>query len=301
MTEVERIIDERILPADFLKEEIRSDFLVDTHRKKIWAIVLDLLIKFDAVCRKHNLKYFLIGGSLLGVIRHQGFIPWDDDIDVGMLREDYERFSAIVEKEFNQPYFWQTPETDQEYLFSFNKLRNSNTTAISKPFRYAEFNQGIFLDVFPFDNGVFEGAEERHNKINLLNLENSAHMRRSNPNPTEADLRRLNQFPYRNPKIVMDEINRIATQFNNHETSHIQLAVCTIYAYHRLIYQKDLFDQIEFKNFEGVLEVPVIGGYDEFLRTTYGNYHDLPPVEERGKWHDSTSFDADLPYWRFQY
>lgn len=101
MTEVERIVREGIIPREFLEPEIRNDFLVGVDRKKLWAISLDLLIKFDEVCRKQNLQYYMIGGSLLGIIRHQGFIPWDDDIDVCMLREDYARFTEIQKSNLN--------------------------------------------------------------------------------------------------------------------------------------------------------------------------------------------------------
>lgn len=86
MTECERIIKEGILPESFFEPETICDFYVDETRKKIWAVLLDLLIKFDKVCKKHGLKYYLAYGSLIGAVRHQGFIPWDDDIDICMNR-----------------------------------------------------------------------------------------------------------------------------------------------------------------------------------------------------------------------
>ena len=96
MTEAERIMQKGFLRKDFLKEEVICDFLVDEKRKKIWAIELDLLREFDRVCKKYNLKYYMWFGSLIGAIRHHGFIPWDDDLDVAMLREDYERFMEVA-------------------------------------------------------------------------------------------------------------------------------------------------------------------------------------------------------------
>ena len=94
----------RIVRRSFFDEEIRCDFLVTKERKKIWAIGLDLLLEFDRVCKKYNLSYFLIHGSLLGAIRHNGFIPWDDDIDVAMLRSDYNNLMNIAAKEFSNQY-----------------------------------------------------------------------------------------------------------------------------------------------------------------------------------------------------
>ena len=84
MTECERLKKQGKFPVDFFLEEIRDDFFVDENRKKIWAICLDMLMQLDNVCTKHNLRYFLSYGSLLGAIRHNGFIPWDDDLDVVM-------------------------------------------------------------------------------------------------------------------------------------------------------------------------------------------------------------------------
>ena len=79
-----------ILGEDFFKEEVRCNYLVSTQIKRIWAVLLDMYLAFSEACEKYGLKYFLIGGSLLGAIRHDGFIPCDDDLDVGMMREDYE-------------------------------------------------------------------------------------------------------------------------------------------------------------------------------------------------------------------
>lgn len=198
MTEIERIMNKEILPKDFLKEETRCEFFVDEKRKKLWTIGLDLLIEFDRVCKKHGLKYFLIGGSLLGAIRHNGFIPWDDDIDVGMLRCDYEKFLTLA-YEFENPYFLQTPYTDEGYYFSFAKLRNSNTAAISNAFRYENFNQGVFLDIFPLDNCKLEDALSRYNKINELIMDNSTYMRKSLKNPTPEEQKRIDSHSGRNP------------------------------------------------------------------------------------------------------
>lgn len=120
MTECERIIQQGVLPKSFFDEEQICDFFVDKKRKKIWAIELDLLIQFDKICKKHGLIYFLIGGTLLGAVRHHGFIPWDDDLDVAMPRKDYDLLMQLKD-EFSEPYFLQTPYTDEGYYYSYNK------------------------------------------------------------------------------------------------------------------------------------------------------------------------------------
>ena len=164
MTECERIIKEGILPDSFFEEETICDFLVTRERKKIWAISIDMLRVFDSVCRKHYLHYSLAFGSLLGAVRHNGFIPWDDDIDVVMPRGDYEKLK-IFRSDFINPYFLQFPGDNFGYFVSFAKLRNSNTSSISFPFRYEDFNQGIFMDIFPMDNYSASNLESNVNRI----------------------------------------------------------------------------------------------------------------------------------------
>ena len=89
MSEINRILSKGIFKESFLAPEIICDFYVDENRKKLWLVSLDLLSELDRVCRKYELRYFLFFGSLLGAIRHKGFIPWDDDIDIAMPRNDF--------------------------------------------------------------------------------------------------------------------------------------------------------------------------------------------------------------------
>ncbi len=142
------------LPKGFLEEEERDGFLVTRKRKEIWAVEMDMLIKFISVCKKYNLRYFADSGTLLGAVRHKGFIPWDDDIDIAMLRKDYDIFCEIAKNEFEYPYFFQIEETDPGSARKHVQIRNSMTTAIimdELKYKY-KFNQGIFIDVFPLDN-----------------------------------------------------------------------------------------------------------------------------------------------------
>lgn len=139
------------VPDSFLKEETRNGYYVSADTKKVWAVELDLLCELDRVCQKHGLKYYVDSGTLLGAIRHKGFIPWDDDIDVVMLREDYDRFISLAD-EFQDPYFLQTAYTDEGYIRGHAQIRNSSTTGmLRKEALSVPYNQGIFLDVFPVD------------------------------------------------------------------------------------------------------------------------------------------------------
>lgn len=297
MTEVERIIQKGVIPEDFLKEEVRNDFLVTTERKKIWIVLLDLMLEFDAVCKKHGLTYFLEAGSLLGAIRHKGFIPWDDDIDVLMPRNDYLRF-VEMSQEFKSPYFLQTPYTDSGYFYSFVKLRNSNTTAVTKMFAYQNYNHGMWLSVFPIDNWSVEGGEERYEKIKKLNMENSTYMRISNPHLSEKDMVRVRNYSGRDPYDTIRELDRIAQECSDYHTEFVTVGSTAVIGYSRkLWYAEDFSLAIEWP-FEFFL-FPVPVGYDRFLKVMYGDYMELPPIEQRGLHHEGTIFNADIPYKEF--
>ena len=88
------------------RDEMRSGFLVTSHRKKLWNVQIGIVNEFARICKKHNLRWFAHGGTLLGSVRHKGFVPWDDDMDVALFRPDYEKFRQIVVDEIRAPYFF---------------------------------------------------------------------------------------------------------------------------------------------------------------------------------------------------
>ncbi len=294
MTECERIIKEGILPKSFFEPETICDFYVDEKRKKIWAILIDLLAKFDSVCRKHGLRYWVSCGGLLGIVRHNGFIPWDDDLDVSMLREDYEKLIRLGH-EFENPYFLQIPCQDDGYFYSFAKLRNSNTTAFSKVFRYQNYNMGCMLDIFPMDNCDVNDAEKNYCRIKELALANSLNMRRSNPYLGPEDLKRIAETPWVDPILVFKELDSIAQSHSKEETEFTTLAVSTIFHWRKNLIPKRIFDELKEVDFYGV-KTFIPSNYDYVLSTNYGKYMEFPPLESRGLWHDGAYFDPDIPY-----
>ena len=293
MTEIERILEKGVIKEEFLREEVRNDFLVTTDRKKIWTVILDLILEFDRVCRKHDIKYYLDGGSLLGAIRHNGFIPWDDDIDVTMPREDYERFIKLNE-EFKHPYFMQTPYTDPEYYYSFAKIRNSNTTALNQMFGYQGFNHGIWISIFPLDKFPIEKGEELYLRIRQLTYENSTYMRMKNPHLSEKDQLRVQNYSGRNPMETFEEIQKIASQYKDMDAEYWGTIILTIVKYSRKTLLFKSYEKTEYHVFENIM-LPIPSGFDNVLKTEYGNYIELPPVKDR-EGHDTTIFDADRPY-----
>lgn len=158
------------LPEGFLDEEKRDGCVVTSELKALWAVELDLLAELDRVCKKHHLRYFANGGTLLGAARHGGFIPWDDDLDVNMPRPDYDKLCEVASAEFDHPYFFQTPYTDPGTVRGHAQLRNSCTIAVPSDDLVdgqirTDHNQGIFLDIFPLDRLPDTGKEMFLQKI----------------------------------------------------------------------------------------------------------------------------------------
>ena len=120
--------------------------------RKMQLIELEMLVEFDRVCRNNNIDYVLFGGSLLGAVRHKGYIPWDDDADIGMLREDYEKFKKHMNEMNPKVCYFQDHETDSEYRWGYGKLRRTGTKYVRVGQEHLKCKTGIFVDIFPMDD-----------------------------------------------------------------------------------------------------------------------------------------------------
>lgn len=121
--------------------------------RKLQMIELEMLLEVDRICRKHQIRYFLAAGSLLGAVRHKGFIPWDDDADIYMMRKEYERFLDICRTELNtEKFFMQTYETDPEYRWFYGKLRRKGTEYLRAGQEAIRCMSGVSIDIFVMDN-----------------------------------------------------------------------------------------------------------------------------------------------------
>lgn len=130
----------------------KSKELSPEQFRRMQLTELDMLVEFDRVCRKNDIKYVLFGGSLLGAVRHQGYIPWDDDADIGMLREDYDRFKAHLNELNPSICYFQDHDTDPEYRWGYGKLRRTGTKYIRVGQEHLKCKTGIYVDVFPLDD-----------------------------------------------------------------------------------------------------------------------------------------------------
>ena len=296
MTECERLVSEGIIPASFLKEEVRDEYLVSKEIKKVWAIELDLFQTLYGVCQRHGIKLFGGFGTLLGAIRHRGFIPWDDDLDVWMLREDYNKFLSIASYEFDDPYFLQTTENDKDYFNPFARLRNSRTTGILVS-KNNKCNNGIYLDIIPLDNinSNYYIQKIKNLWIYSLNVIANAYVYNVNPSICTRLAHYILHLPFvpYNPLKVYRCINKLAER-KNKEKSEIGVVVYWPYSFDRNHFFSKEFDETVMMPFENI-QMPVPKGYANILTILYGDYMKFPPIENRGIWHHFV-FEPDVPY-----
>lgn len=275
------------IPHSFLKGRVICGEEINTQKANIWAIELDMLNEFACFCEKHNIKWFCDGGTLLGAIRHKGFIPWDDDIDVMMLREDYDKFISLSKDYFKPPYFLQTDWTDETY-YCHGKLRRSDTTAILEKDLDVkfQFNQGVFIDIFPFDKVPMDENERKCFCARLLLLKNEVLIARLRWWLYERD----NIALYNHLKDLRSEYDWLRRMYNN--TDSINIANLSIPEHGMIDKTLNDFKETEMVDFE-FLKVPVPKNYDRILINQYGNYMDFI---KNASCHGEVIFDIDKSY-----
>lgn len=273
------------LPEKFLEEEVRCGYTVTRQRKEVWAIELDLLNEFDRVCKKYNIKYYADGGTVLGAVRHKGFIPWDDDIDLGIDRKNYIKLCEHA-SDFKYPYFFQTEDTDFGSFRGHAQLRRSDTTAILKSEEKYKmtFNQGIFIDIFPYDKVPVESMEREkffkrlQHKRNIFGKAYGVLMGISSSNCLKKYLKKL----VRNIYLLVDKNNLLLKyifyKYEEEKSRYIDLDV-SLYRNIQMTNMDDpkVMDGLYFSekpimmDFEFV-QIPIPYNYHEYLTIAYGDY-----------------------------
>lgn len=265
--------------------------MTDLQRKSF-----ELLQIFVGICDKWNIPYYLVCGSALGAIKYGGFIPWDDDIDVGLLRADYQRFLEVAPRELPEWCFLQNYRTEKNYYHSFSKLRNSNTTFIEDCVAELEMNHGIYLDIFPLD-----GYPEKKLDICVFELKRklNAWVRYSiSPNSLNPKVRKRNR------------VLRLLGVHKKAYDAHVRL---------EKLYSRYSPDQSElwcnFGNWQGELEyapkwhyghgtyatfeglrVRIPENFDAYLTQKYGDWRNDPPQDAQKTHHLSTIIDTEKSY-----
>lgn len=292
-----------IVPQNFLQTETRNGYTIPLDMKLVWEKQLEILNEIDRICSIHGITYYAIGGTLLGAIRHKGYIPWDDDIDIAMLREDYDRFCCIAVENLKSPFFLQTEKTDPGYLIRHAKVRNSDTTGIlkSQSDNNYSFNQGIFVDLFPLDRIPDDKIEEFHFFADLYELWGTVHRLSSAANrenmtflkDSEKELSReqLRVAAYRS-NVSYEECS---SKYKDCQTKRVAILPLTILPdtiSTRWIFDSCLFSSTEMSPFE-FMSIPVPKSYKEILNNTYGEWTVLKQADSL---HGEVFFDVNKSY-----
>lgn len=256
--------------------------------EKLHAAQLAILKDFHEFCMANKIRYFAVYGTAIGAVRHHGFIPWDDDIDVGMLREDYDRFLSLSHK-LASKYRIMTPLKNKEYSCTVTHLQNKNTLFVSEELKHQPFPMCIDLDIFPFDRVAPEGRSgiRQQKKATMLGrvlfLIGTAHpyvatqgikgwIQRTVCTMGHGVLKLF----HISPSYVYKKYLKVATQYNQTESPFV-----TSFEYaggmKDKIRAKDLFP-LEKVMFEDV-EIMLPHNNHAFLTKVYGDYMEIPPKE----------------------
>lgn len=288
--------------ADKLRseEEVIAEYKVSDKMKKIWKVELAMLDEVERICRKYQLTYFLVHGSLLGALRHQGFIPWDDDLDIAMPRKDYDMFRQVADGELREPLSLHTPATEEDMFWGgFSRLRNGATTGIEVRFLERKGNLGIWIDIMPLDvcpmsEDKFDRKERRIRHCHRLiyaKLYGKEYKRYWDMKALQWKSYRLLAKMYSHKKLcsMLDAAMRMYE-----EEASDDVAFYTSYYGHRRLSAKD-FANTAMVEFEHRKE-PVPAGYENYLFMTLGkDYLRYPPKEERKPKHQGI-FDPERSY-----
>ncbi len=253
----------------------------DEELRHIQRIQMELIAEVDRICKKNGIHYNMVGGTMLGAIRHQGHIPWDDDADIGFLRSQYERFREACKTDLNtEKYYFQDFRDTPGYRRGYGKLRMRNTAFVRLGQESEPFEQGIFIDLMPFDN-VPNGTVRR--KIHFLRCFLFRKMLWSEMgkiNEKNIAIRCI----YRLMSIVPENI--IKKQFqsfiNRNNKRRTELVRILTFPTPKgcFGYRREWYTNLSAYRF-GDMVLPGAKDYDCYLKVKYGDYMSLPPEEKR--------------------
>ena len=242
----------------------------------IKKISLDILMDIDRVCRENDIKYSIVGGTLLGAVRHGGYIPWDDDVDIAMLRPEYEKFLGIYPKKGKYKLF--DNRTHPDYYYLFGKVVDGHTELIEDDLNRIK-GMGICVDVFPVDRVDSKGAKRKVRKLNFYKkglMKNIFDIEKTSKSKLRLILKKMiyrKDFQY-----YHDKLSELMQSENGDETDKVSIQGEMFK--NLWMMPRNLYDEYIDIGFEGK-KVRCMKDYKTFLEIRYGDYMTLPPVEER--------------------
>lgn len=262
--------------------------MTNSQLKSVQLIELEILKEVARVCEENNIVYFLDSGTVLGAVRHGGFIPWDDDIDIAMTRENYEKFLQVAPKHLGQEYYLQARETDNKYPHVFAKVRKNDTVFMEWNTRKIDMHHGIYMDIFPYDN-VPDDKDQREKYLKkcrffyrLFSLRAiSERYQQALDSPKQVVLAVIRKIMHWVLKIIPiglieNKMNALFKKYNETQTGYL---TCHPYSDAYVFKRETLFPvgTIKFENHD----FPAPHKLEEYLTEMFGDYLQLPPEAER--------------------
>lgn len=270
---------------------MNQDYYDPKVLRKLQLIEIGILKDFDKICNENNLDYFLVGGSAIGAIRHKGFIPWDDDIDVGMSREDYDKFLKIVKKEYSKKYSILNNDTNNRYPAMNTRLQLKGTTYKTIDFKDIPGEFGIFLDIYSFDN-IPDDDKLMKKQATKAWFYGKLMVLSGVKKPTiyyygiKAKILHMILFVahyvfkifHISTRSLYCKARKYSTMYNNEKTSRFAF-MFDPKRYTSILSKDDVYPTKRIE-FEG-MKVKVPNRIEVYLKKRYGDYMKLPPVDKR--------------------
>lgn len=257
--------------------------------EKIHKYELEIAKEIKRICENNNIKYFLTAGTTLGAVRHGGFIPWDDDMDFGMLRSDYEKFVTVCGQELGKNFWLQTWDTDENFPFSYAKIRLKGTHLIedfSAESKYVDNEQnGLFVDIFPYDSAPDNKIARKIQGVKYYILKRILWIKKGYGKNMKSNKKQALKYyafvafsKFFSYKMVKNRYKKILTKYNSETT--LKIVTDGSYKYSKETIDRSLADNLEPIQFEGENFLTYKDTH-KYLTHFYGNYMELPPVEKR--------------------
>ncbi len=264
----------------------------DTNLRKAQLVMLRILKIVDYICRENDIKYWLDSGTLLGAVRHGGFIPWDDDIDIVMPRKEYERFISIAKHKLPEDLFLQNNETDIEYDMPWLKVRDNNSRIVE--YKIGDYHNGLFIDIFPvdfygedYDKYIVEKNKFRSFYRTLMLVKEPFEKVKNSKIFVKNIIKFfakifMAKYTLKDKREVFKILNEkkqdIINKFSKEDGQYVGYGPEPLF-WDFKVDKESIFPLKEIKFEDALFYAPK--DYDKYLKTVFGDYMKLPPEQER--------------------
>lgn len=259
---------------------------MDYSVREVQLSILEVMKDVETICRENEIDYFIISGTVLGAIRHKGFIPWDDDLDIGMTRENYDKFKKVFSQEQPKGLFLQDYKSDPNIPFYFSKVRKDNTEFVENYTKDIKMHHGVYIDIFPYDNVPNSDLRRTMHRLHLdfwmnlfiaKSLKGSSVPQTSIIGKTKVGVRTMFHYLLKpvSKDFLFGRVDRISKKYNSQTTEELNYIKEKPMKKKRIDIQNLI--EVDFEN----LKLRCHANPESYLEFEYGDYMALPKEENR--------------------